>query len=410
MSFTRRAVVSAGALAAGAYGLSCLFRRSFATTPVSLVADPDGLLDLAPGFSYQIIDRAGMRMSDDENVPTLPDGMACFQASDGALVLMRNHECVNATGGVTRVVLDPTTYERRSSNWVLRGTTRNCAGGISPWGWLSCEETVDPGHGYVYVCPIDATSAASRTKVVGYGRFNHEAAAVDPVSNTCYLTEDRGNGCLYRFVPTNTNTPFEGKLQALRIGASSLDTKTGYHVGNVWQVSWVDLPDPDPTVDTLRQTGKSSGAATFSRGEGIWFFEGSIYFAASDGGPVGGGQIFKLTPTAIGGTLELIAQSQDRNVLDMPDNITLSPAGDVYMAEDGYGLGGDDYLRILRPDGSIEDFARTSTGELAGACFSPDGRALFVNLQVPAVTVVITGPFTGPGEQGGQGGHRSQAG
>ena len=48
----------------------------------------------------------------------------------------------NGFGGVTRVVLDPETLEVISSNLVLAGTIRNCAGGMSPWGWLSCEETV----------------------------------------------------------------------------------------------------------------------------------------------------------------------------------------------------------------------------------------------------------------------------
>jgi secreted PhoX family phosphatase len=31
--------------------------------------------------------------------------------------------------------------------------------------------------------------------------------------------------------------------------------------------------------------------------------------------------------------------------------------------------------------------------EPAGACFSPDGRTLFVNLYSPTTTVAITGPW-----------------
>ena len=31
--------------------------------------------------------------------------------------------------------------------------------------------------------------------------------------------------------------------------------------------------------------------------------------------------------------------------------------------------------------------------ELAGACFSPDGKVLFVNVYSPAKTLAITGPW-----------------
>jgi hypothetical protein len=36
------------------------------------------------------------------------------------------------------------------------------------------------------------------------------------------------------------------------------------------------------------------------------------------------------------------------------------------------------------------------TNEFAGACYSPDGQWLFVNVQTPGITFAITGPW-GPG-------------
>ncbi len=33
------------------------------------------------------------------------------------------------------------------------------------------------------------------------------------------------------------------------------------------------------------------------------------------------------------------------------------------------------------------------TNEWAGACYSPDGKWLFVNIQTPGVTFAITGPW-----------------
>ena len=49
----------------------------------------------------------------------------------------------------------------------------------------------------------------------------------------------------------------------------------------------------------------------------------------------------------------------------------------------------------VRPDGSQYEIARNrySKSELAGACFSPDGNILFVNIQYPGKTIAITGDW-----------------
>ena len=73
--------------------------------------------------------------------------------------------------------------------------------------------------------------------------------------------------------------------------------------------------------------------------------------------------------------------------------MTVSPAGTVYFCEDGTG---GNYLRGIDPDsGRVFDFARNalSHSELAGVCFSPDGRAMFVALQTDGLTLCVTGPF-----------------
>lgn len=379
----------------------------------SLKPDPNRILDLPAGFSYRIVDRHFETMSDGLRVPSLFDGMACFEGGDGTWILMRNHEIdlgdvdlgpyapgvaplpesydPRAFGGVTRIVIDPATLEKRSSNLVLTGTARNCAGGMSPWGWLSCEETLAPGHGYVFLAPIDAERAVRSAPIRGYGRFNHEAVAIDPETFTAYLTEDRREGCLYRFVPASKSKPFEGSLQALRIPRKpGSDTGLGLHVGDRFEVDWVTLPEPDSAHDTLRSEAQSQGAAIFARGEGIWQHGESVYISCTSGGPVEGGQIFRLHLRRQ--ELELIAQSESRSVLDMPDNITVAPWGDLYMSEDGVG---DQFIRGLTPDGLLFDFARNakSRSEITGVCFSPDGSVLFANLQRDGLTLAITGPF-----------------
>ncbi|WP_437689644.1 alkaline phosphatase PhoX [Sorangium sp. So ce176] len=393
-----------------------------------LARDPAGILDLPAGFTYRILERAGADMDDGYRVPGRPDGMGCFPGPDGTVVLLRNHENGPADraigpykagqsapaeaydaasmGGVTRLVLDAATFERRSSNLVLAGTNRNCAGGPSPWGWLTCEENVDARHGYVFVCPATASRVAPPQRLTGYGRFYHEAAVVDPATRVAYLTEDRTDGCFYRFKPADPAAPFQGKLQALGVvGERGVDT-SGWAPGHPREIAWVDIDDPDPKDDTVRKQGRAKGAAVFRRGEGICLSQGAVCFSATTGGPAGAGQIFQVVPEGDGGTIELLAHATDRDALDMPDNITIAPWGELFLVEDG-PLG--NFVRGLTVDGQVFDFAHNarSLGELAGVCFSPDGRALFLNMQEDGLTLAVTGPF--PGVAAGPGGPPTSA-
>jgi len=379
--------------------------------------DPDGILDLPEGFTYRVIDRSGAPMDDGFVVPARPDGMACFALEDGRWALMRNHENPlgipslgpaprgrmpihafdpRGSGGVTRVVVDPRTLDRVSANLVLAGTTLNCAGGTSPWGWLSCEESVEPNHGFVFVCDPSAMSVAAPQPVRGYGRFRHEAAVVDPQTSIAYLTEDREDGCLYRFVPHDVSSPFEGELQALRVrGRPGMDT--GADLDGRVEIDWVPVREPTPEDDVVRVGAVRDGAARVARGEGICLRrEGdrvSLVVCASIGGPSQLGQVLELAPDGDGGELVVLASSRGALDLEMPDNVTSGPGARLYFCEDGPGR---DCLRGLDPlTGEIFDFARNalSESELAGVCFSPDGTAMFLNLQTDGLTLAIRGPF-----------------
>jgi secreted PhoX family phosphatase len=433
MRLKRRSFLARSAAIASAGALPFVFqeRRARAADYGPLVSDPDGILDLPSGFSYAIVERSGDTMADGYRVPAKPDGMACFPAGNGSLVLLRNHEVSGSSsegpygagqsppaeaydplvyGGVTRVVVDASSYELRSSNLVLTGTAQNCAGGPSPWGWLSCEETFDDRHGYVFLCRTDASSVRTPERIVGYGHFRHEAVAIETPSNRAYLTEDRPDSCLYRFVPDDPLAPFEGKLQALGVaGEPGFLTATGLEVGDELDVTWIELDDPDPASDSLRASALAEGAAVIRRGEGIWYQGGVVFFDSTNGGPSDLGQIFGLYPTAEGGRLVLLAQSTDEATLNGPDNLVMSPWGDLIVAEDSVNGSGVHHLRGLTPKGEVYDLARTTLSELAGVCFSPDGRALFVNVYGSGLTLVITGPFPevdagGSGGAGGEGG------
>ena len=123
-----------------------------------------------------------------------------------------------------------------------------------------------------------------------------------PGTNAAYLTEDRGDGCLFRFLPDDPASPFAGKLQALAVtGQPRLSTSAGLTVGQSMDVHWVDVGDPDSATDTLRYRAADQGAATFYRLEGATESDGVIYVVATYGGNIGYGQIFAIRPTREGG-------------------------------------------------------------------------------------------------------------
>ncbi|HSC88567.1 MAG TPA: alkaline phosphatase PhoX [Polyangiaceae bacterium] len=371
-----------------------------------LVADPEGILDLPEGFSYVILERTGDVMSDGHAMGDRPDGMACFDGPDGTYVLMRNHESdegaspepslaynPNMLGGVSRVVVDRESLARLGSNWVLCGTHHNCAGGPSPWGWLSCEESTLPQHGYVFVCDPAAEQTQPPQRAPSLGCFKHEAVAVDPKTEIFYLTEDQSSSALYRHLPIDG--PFVGRLQALKVrGRDNVALSEGLSVGDRLEIEWVDVDDAEGTELSTFEQASARGAAVVVRGEGIWFSEGSIFFVSTEGGPAGLGQVFRLDPEGDSGAITLIAQAEDDQSLINPDNITVSPAGQVFVVEDNNG---PNHIWRIGDDGEVEAFARNASNggvsEFCGVCFSPDGKVMFVNMQEEGLTFAIRGPF-----------------
>ncbi|HMR08879.1 MAG TPA: DUF839 domain-containing protein, partial [Polyangiaceae bacterium] len=297
----------------------------------------------------------------------------------------------SAHGAVTRVVIDSKSGKKLSENLVLTGTLRNCAGGTSPWGWLSCEESVEEGHGYVFLCRPEADRVRAPERLVGYGRMNHESALIDPSTLIAYLSEDRSDSCLYRFLPHHPDDAFTGKLQAMRIvGHDGLDTHLGMPKDQKLKVDWVDIDRPDPIDDSVRKQAHAKGAAKIRRGEGLALHQGTLYLVATTGGRAGVGQIFALSTQGEEQHFSLVCESPREEALDCPDNLTLTPWGDIWVAEDGSG---DQFLRGITPQGHVYDIARNAAGrgELTGVCLSPDARTLFVNLQREGLTFAIRG-------------------
>lgn len=392
------------------------------------------LLQLPEGFRYRSFGWTFDRLDSGTRTPGAHDGMAAFAGPGGTVTLIRNHERsaaqafdselaydANGGGGTTTITFDPNTGTVTSSRTSLAGTLRNCAGGATPWNsWLTCEETtlgpandalLERNHGYVFEVPLDARP--SLQPIRGMGRFVHEAVAVDPETSIVYQTEDQRRSGLYRFTP---NTPRRladgGRLQMLALdGFPRADLRRGQQAGVKRGVHWVDIAEPERVhVDPNKfdgggvfAQGFEGGGAIFGRLEGAWYSGGRIFVTSTDGGNARMGQVWELDIREQ--HLRLIYESPGADVLNMPDNLVVSPRGGLVLCEDGTA---NPCVHGLTRDGRIVRFARNNVvlqgerngfvgdfrdKEFAGATFSPDGQWLFLNVQTPGFTVAITGPW-----------------
>jgi uncharacterized protein len=438
----RRRFLGATATAFAALAASgCMTRGSTAAAPRAAVGgfagygalrpDPAGLLDLPEGFSYRVLSRLGDAMDDGGTVPDRADGMGCFALGNGEIALVRNHELqprhdaggpiakgfgkrngVFVSGGTTNIVLDAATLAVKRQFRSLGGTIRNCSGGTTPWGtWLTCEEApTGPGqpygdglernHGWVFEVPASARGLVDAVPLTAMGRFNHEAAVVDPATGIVYQTEDRDDSVIYRFLPKVPGKLAEGgRLQAMVVEGLT-DTRNwkgeGMVVGQQYRVSWVDLDDVEAPKDDLRQRAAAKGAALVARGEGLHMGENAVFACCTSGGAMQLGQILKLTPglASAPDMVELFFESESTDQFNYGDNLTVASNGHLIVCEDQYTDVVDNHIRGITPAGEAYTLAQlTAQTELAGGCFSPDGTVLFVNVYSPTATLAITGPW-----------------
>jgi secreted PhoX family phosphatase len=174
---------------------------------------------------------------------------------------------------------------------------------------------------------------------------------------------------------------------------ASVDWASGY-------VSWRTVPFPDPTSNPLTllfPTRKQvSGSTAFNGGEGIWYHDGTVYFTTK-----GDNRVWALnTHTQI---LRIIYDfaSSVTPVLRGVDNLTVSPSGQLLVAEDG----GDMQLVVLDANGNAAPLLQVngqSRSEITGPALSPDGTRLYFSSQRGpfndgqslGVTYEVSGPFS----------------
>lgn len=345
--------------------------------------DANGLR-LPVEFTSRIVARSGFApvTGGDHIWHKAPDGGEVFETTDGGWVYVSNSERSDGRGGAGALRFDAS-GQVVDAYPILEGTSRNCAGGGSPWGtWLSCEEV---SNGLVWECDPLGFEAAHPWPALG--RFTHEAVAVDPKTGQLYLTEDKKSGLFYRFTPERTAEDGRPDLSSGRLEAAQV------HGRMIGEVAWHEIADPSAAeLPTRKQThGK---ATAFNRGEGICHHMGRIYFATT-----GDNRVWVYDPAARRISIVYDASHYAEPPLIDIDNVAATNSSGFLVAEDR------GHMRIVAvtDDGATAAIVQVSghdQSEVTGPAFSPDGRRLYFSSQRGAtgksrdgITFEVTGPF-----------------
>jgi hypothetical protein len=382
--------------ATGALGLGCLvdpLAASCARADDGCAADFGPLqaadangLQLPAGFTSRVVAVTGLPVGDTPYVwHAEPDGGATFGTGDGGWIYVSNSELGGGAGGAGVIAFAPDGAILDAYS-ILSGTSRNCAGGPTPWGtWLSCEEVAE---GRVFECD-PFTPGSQGIARPALGTFNHEAAAVDPDAQQVYLTEDRPDGLLYRFTPSDYPSLAAGTLEAAQI----LDPggQGAIQPGQVRPLAWHAVPNPNPGAGQPATRYQVPSATPFNGGEGCWVRAGLFTFSTKNDN-----RVWRVN--LANGTIDILYDfaTASNPVLSGVDNVYTSPCGDVYVAEDVGNL----EIVSLAPSGLAVPIARL-TGvagtEITGPALSPDGTRLYFSSQRnPGVTYEVSGPFAPP--------------
>jgi secreted PhoX family phosphatase len=325
-----------------------------------------------------------------------------------------NHE--NTPGGVSMMQIS---YDGSSKLWnvnsnqavdfynsALVTTTRNCSGGVTPWGTvITCEETYNSGDnnndGYEDVgwC-VEIDAATKRVKSYGngkqeklwaLGRMRHENVVVANDRKTVYFGEDGGTSCVYKFVANNAENLSTGTLYVLRLDG-------GLSGGNPTTTTgrWVQMPNSTKSDrNNTSSIASSLGGNNFSGVEDVEIhpISGQVYYTSK-----GNGRVYRFTDngstvsgfeTFVGGRSYPITTNSgtvNESWGSGNDNLAFDNDGNLWVLQDG----GRDYIWMVenghtQSNPKVKIFGSSPNGsEPTGITFSPDGRFMFLSIQHPS--------------------------
>jgi len=313
----------------------------------------------------------------------------------------------NTPGGVSVFYIhyDDTTgtWKRDSSGKVFSNDpglvqfTRNCSGGVTPWGTIiTAEESYNTGDvnadGYTDVGwlveynpftrrVMDYNQDGVRDKLWAMGRMNHENVVIANDSLTAYYGEDGGTSCVYKFVAFQKMRFDSGSLFVLQRNGSS---------GN-----WVPVPNTTQTQrNTIPSIASGLGGTNFNGVEDVEInpTNGMIYFTSKNNA-----RIYRFTNngSSVVNFEEYVGNASVNYTMNVEgggtqsanwgsgiDNLVFDNLGNLYAQQDG----GNGHIWVIRPDHTpfapkVEIFATTPTGsESSGLTFTNDYRYGFLSI------------------------------